>query len=229
MRIIALSAAALLGSAQAATISFEEFSAGDLVTEIEAGDVRIAVNSVMKRGETRAMIFDTRSWTGNDRDLQGPFTSVSGGPDLAPGNVLIVSTNGNSQQPNDSAKGGFFEFLFDTPVVFNSFAAFDINQAEGIALELFDESGSLGTVANQFAAPDNGYEMIDFSASNVVRAVFTLDGSGAIGEISLGALTEDTTLKTPVPAAALLFGSVLLFGIHHEGSRSRRRIASLLG
>lgn len=213
LRAFLLAAAAFLGSAQAAVIDFSEFTAGDFVNEIIIDGVTITVNSqaIKNKGprDDRAMVFDTNNFTGDDADLAGPFTDVRGGADLAPGNVLIISEDGDSSDPDDNHKGGWIEFVFDSPVDFESFVTFDINQLGAIELELFDSSGSIGTVSNQYAAASNQYELIEFVASDVTRALFTLTGSGAIGNITLA---EDV-VQTPLPAAGLLFGAGLFIGL----------------
>ncbi|MEM0927913.1 MAG: hypothetical protein AAGI89_01355 [Pseudomonadota bacterium] len=223
LRAFLLAAAALLGSAQAAVIDFSEFVAGDLVNDIVVDGVTITVNSqAIKNNGTRndrAMVFDTDNYTGNDHDLAGPFTDVRGGADIAPGNVLIISEDGDSSDPDDNHQGGWIEFVFDSPVSFESFAAFDINQLGAIELELFDSSGSLGTVSNQYAANPNQYELIEFVASDVTRALFTLTGSGAIGNITLAS----DAVQTPLPAAGLLFGAGLFIGLSLHRRRALER------
>ncbi|MEM6913499.1 MAG: hypothetical protein AAF511_05935 [Pseudomonadota bacterium] len=200
------------GSANAAVIDFSQFNAGDLVTTLVADGVGITVNSRAYRPGAdptdRAMVFDSENYTGGDDDLGGPFTDVRGGADLTPGNILILSEDGDASDPDDNARGGWIEFVFDTPVDFQRFAAFDINHVGAIDLELFGASGSLGSVSNQFAAVENGFELIEFAMSDVTRAIFSLSGSGAIGNIAL----TNSAVQTPLPAAGLLFGVAFLAG-----------------
>ncbi|MEO1043205.1 MAG: hypothetical protein AAFX52_13040 [Pseudomonadota bacterium] len=218
VRTLFFVAAFCVGSAQAAVIDFSNFNAGDLVTTMVADGVGIDVNSRAYRPgadpTNRAMVFDSENFTGGDDDLAGPFTDVRGGADLAPGNILILSEDGDASDPDDNARGGWIEFVFDTPVEFQSFVAFDINEVGKIELELFGASGSFGSVTNQFGAADNAFELMEFAMSDVTRALFTLSGSGAIGNIAF----SSNVVQTPLPTAGLVFGTALLmsFGLYRS-------------
>ncbi|MEM9809739.1 MAG: hypothetical protein AAF788_00785 [Pseudomonadota bacterium] len=195
------------GAAQAALISFEEYSAGDIVGDMVIDGVTVSVTGASNDGYG-AMIYDSRTPSQADPDLGGPFTDVRGGDDIAPGNIVVLSEDGNSSNVDDASSGGFMEFVFDVPIVFESFIAFDMNKVGQISLELFDDNGSLGSVSNQFAGANNSYEFIEFFASNVTRAVFDFNKGGAIGEIAFQApsfVSADTIRETPLPTAGLLF------------------------
>lgn len=219
--LIALAALTIPSHADAAVMRLADFSNGDYVSGLVFDGFTATVNSTVVGSNGMAMVFDTRTPSRADPDLNGPFTSVVGGDDLSVGNVLILSQDGNQSNPNDRRQGGYIELLFDTAVDFEGFTAFDMNKVGQLELELFDANGSLGTVSNVFAGPDASYELIDFAASDVVRALFTFDTTGAIGEFRFASMGGDN-LATPVPPASLLLLSGLTFIIGRGITRNKR-------
>ena len=213
----AASLAAFIGTASAGTVvlDFDTLSAGDVVTTQYAG-VTITGNEA-RRGHG-AMVFDSRNATGGDRDLAGPFLSEDGQSTYAPGNILILSEDGDSTDPDDSARGGTITLDFAQAVTFGGFNAFDINGAESITLELYDATGILVASFDNGSrtVADNGFLSFQrLCVENVSRAVFILAGSGAIDDISFDAA------PVPVPAAGLLFAT----GLAGAGFARRRRAA----
>ena len=150
MRTLLLAAAGLALSATAAhagNITFEGLAAGTVVDdEYQASDgLTISVNS--NGAFDQAMIFDTNNLTGGDTDLVGPFnTQTPGGVNgYDPGNVLIISEDGDSSDPDDEARGGSITFTFDRVVQFLNLDIIDIDRGEFVQ---FDFSG--GSVAGGF-------------------------------------------------------------------------------
>lgn len=159
----------------AVKLDFEGFAAGTVFDdEYSAFGVTI---SAQREGddpnsENDAMIFDSANPTGGDTDLATADQ----------GNVLIVSEDNDSSDPDDNI-GGTIVFDFANP----SFV-FDIkviDTEEGGTIELFDADGaSLGT----FAIPQIGDGDIDqvlIDVDGVSRMEVTLNGSGAIDDICI--------------------------------------------
>lgn len=203
MRFVIIAFAFFFGLSHAAVIDFAGYQAGDRVTQMTVGGVRISVNAAAYNGLTRAMIFDARNPTGGDWDLAGPFADVRGGASIDPGNILIISEDGDASDPDDRARGGWIEFLFEVPVTFNAFDAFDMNHRESLTVTLYGENGMISQITNDYVGYDNSFEHIVLDQGGVTRAVFNLKSSGAIGNLAFNAY------QTPVPASGLLLGSAI--------------------
>lgn len=218
------SAVLVSGAANAApiTIDFENLSAGDVVTGQFPG-----VTLTTTGGSGQGIIFDTENPTGGDADLGAPLTRI--GPDegsIAGGNVLIISEDGNLNNPDDNGSGGVFSFDFDGVVTFLGFDGVDFTDAgANLIVTLFDDAG--GTLFTyDFAAEsmasvgDNEYysfftNVFGAGIAGVALATIELTGSGAIDN-----LTFDAAI--PVPAALPL----LLSGIAGLGFAMRRKRAA---
>ncbi|MEM1409277.1 MAG: hypothetical protein AAGG79_00855 [Pseudomonadota bacterium] len=207
---------AAFGSAQASVVSLESYSNGDWVPDFFANGVNVTVNSSLVNGREAAMIFDTRIPSAQDPDLNGPFTNVRDGSQYTPGNVIILSENGSQYDPDDNNGPGFLEFIFDVPVQFDGFNAFDINDVDGLRVELYDSNGLIFTVRNQYAGADNSYEEFLRPASNVTRAVFNFHRTGAVGDFRFAAMPAS---EVPNPPSLILFGSVVAFLAHRRGKK----------
>ena len=81
-------------------------------------------------GSGQAMIFDTSNPTGGDHDLE---TSNLG-------NVLIISEDGDSSDPDDNASGGTLSFTFDDETTVESLTFLD--NEEGATVKFYDENGT---------------------------------------------------------------------------------------
>lgn len=211
LTVTAAAVAALVGTAQAGTvvIDFEDRAGGDVVTgQYEGVTVRgrrVLRDGTILTGEDRAMIFDTSVLTGGDRDLVGPFIGQDGVMTLDPGNILIVSEDGDAGDPDDSGSGGRIVFDFDEAVTFQGFGAFDINDGEGLVVRVFGLGGELiARFTNEDrTSPDNGYMSFqDLAIEGVGRIAFRFSSSGGIDDLMF-----DTPNAVPVPAAALLFAT----------------------
>ncbi|MEO1544193.1 MAG: pilus assembly protein TadG-related protein, partial [Pseudomonadota bacterium] len=62
-----------------------------------------ANNTGRSNGQNAAMLFDSQNYSGNDGDLQSPDK----------GNILIISEDGDANDPDDHAKGGMIIFQWD--------------------------------------------------------------------------------------------------------------------
>jgi Ca2+-binding RTX toxin-like protein len=146
-------------------LSFEDRSAGDLVSnEYQAQGVTISsLNS-----DTPPMIFDSANPTGGDYDLA---TSNLG-------NLLILSEDGDSSDPDDNASGGTFVFEFDAPSKVVNFVAVDIERAGSV--RLYDEHGALIDTVAIYPNGNNGQSLVQINTPDVARMEIELAGSGAI-------------------------------------------------
>ena len=205
-----LATAAVTGTAAAevVVIDFEDLSGGDVVTTQYDG-VRVRGRRILGNGDVlprqdRAMIYDSHVLTGQDRDLFGPFIGEDGVARLDAGNILIVSEDGDSSDPDDSASGGRITFDFDEAVTFQGFNAMDINDGEGLVVRAFGLGGELiARLTNgDRTSPDNGFmRFTDLNLQGVTRLTFRFSSSGAIDDLTF------ETNPVPVPAAAWLFAT----------------------
>ena len=152
---------------EGATVDFETegLEAGSVVTDQLTG------LSVATSGPD-AMIFDTANPTGGDTDLASDIL----------GNVLILSEDGDSTDPDDNAKGGTFEFTFDELVTLESIGIFDIEKA-GVIIA-YDETGSVLGVVETTVPGNNQVGTVEIGLEGVSRVDVTLVESGAITSLT---------------------------------------------
>jgi len=121
-----------------------------------------------------AMIFDTNDPTGGDHDLK--FQNR--------GNVLILSQDGNGEDPNNSVNGGTFFFHFDSPVTLDSFILLDGERDEIGHVFLFDLFNSMLFQSPIKGNGDNSQATIDLKSTPHVKSlIIRLAGSGAIDDV----------------------------------------------
>ncbi|MGF1534976.1 MAG: alkaline phosphatase [Elainellaceae cyanobacterium] len=150
---------------EVATADFEGLAAGTIVSD------QITGFTVATSGP-EAMIFDTANPTGGDFDLASDTL----------GGVLILSEDGNSDNPDDNANGGTFQFTFDELVTLESIGVFDIERA-GIIVA-YDESGSVLGVQESTVTGNNAVGTVEIGLEGVSRVDVTLVNSGAITELT---------------------------------------------
>ncbi|MEE8525564.1 MAG: hypothetical protein V3T72_16635, partial [Thermoanaerobaculia bacterium] len=143
--------------------------------------------------EHPAMTFDTANPTGGDDDLGTPNADF-GGPGLGSGgglgevganavplgNVLIISEDGISGDPNDYDGGGTLIFEFDFPVFIDAVGILDI---DGGTIEAFDAGGSPVGSAPIADLGDNSTQAVFLGAADVERLEVTFARGGAVSEI----------------------------------------------
>ena len=157
-------------------IDFNDLSAGTIVdSEYQAQGVTISAFG----GSGQAMAFDTSHPTGGDYDLKTNNL----------GTVLIVSEDGDQNDPDDNGGGGLLRFDFDTPSAVQSITMLDIE--EGAYIRLFNESGHL--VSEKYVeTDDNGQLVVDINVDEVARMDIVLCGSGAVDNLVFDAgISED--------------------------------------
>ncbi|WP_425039182.1 hypothetical protein [Primorskyibacter sp. S187A] len=157
--------------------SFIDASAGDVASDQFDG-VTISGQRAGEddSSENDAMIFNTNAPTGGDHDLA--YTDQD--------NVLIISEDNDSSDPDDNAHGGTLSFEFDAPSTVNSLTLLDIEEPGG-TIELFDADGALLSSIGIPAAGDNSAQTIDIGIENVAAMDVTLVGSGAVDDLAFDA------------------------------------------
>lgn len=149
-------------------IDFNNLAAGTVVdNEFSSQGVTISATG----GSNQAMIFNTAQPTGEDSDLG--TTNLNG--------ALIISEDGNRNDPDDNQGGGTFTFTFDDTASVNRLTFLDIE--EGATVRFFGENGKLISSVNVQATSDNGQIIQDFDVDGVARMEVTLNGSGAIDNL----------------------------------------------
>ena len=149
-----------------------ELQAGTLISNQWAA---LGINiSSSRPGTNPAMIFDSANPTGGDVDLA---TSDQG-------NVLIISEDGDSSDPDDNARGGTLIFDFDRPTDVAEVGLLDVESNQTTQIRLYDSNGDLIKVITSTGRADNLQQAIDVSAEGVSRMEVQLQGSGAITNVT---------------------------------------------
>ncbi len=156
-------------------IDFNGLSAGDVPTNVD-DVVTISVQRFTNRHDDtgvtgEAMAFDTEAPTGGDADL-----GYNG-----QGNVLIISEDGDSNDPDDNWAGGIITFDFAAPS--DVFDLKVIDTEEGGSVSLFDADGGLIKTVDLPNLGNAEVAQVLIDASGVSQMVVTLNGSGAIDDI----------------------------------------------
>jgi hypothetical protein len=200
--LLASSAAAASGlrarSLTGASIDFESYSPGDIITSLGPGITVTTWVQPRKKGPLQpgqAMIFNSAAPTGGDEDLGTPNADF-GGPgigkggksgmlfpnDRPHGNVLIISEDGNSTNPDDNKFGGVITFDFDPPMDLHSIGLLD--NEESATFEVFTSDGGSSVVINENGG-DNSWESVRSVAKpSVNKLVVKFAGSGAITDLT---------------------------------------------
>jgi len=180
-----------------ADIDFDGLPAGTILSNQFEG---VTISAVARgQGQDMAMIFDSGNPTGGDRDLGAPHEDFGGpgegnggrhgepGENSVPlGNVIIISEDGDSSDPDDNGKGGeiFFDFNFPANVTYMYFLDQD-NAGKAATVILYDADDNELT-RGQVDAPsngDNGVFRLDLNQAGVHRMEVDLPGSGAIASV----------------------------------------------
>ncbi len=193
--VVSLGATRAEAAPFSAVADFESgLSPGDTVSTLSTGNGISGANlgTISVYGSTptvsgnAAMIFDSRcggsaaTCTGEDTDLFSPSY----------GNILIVSEDGDSSNPDDSASAqsrltfGFGSWGDDGLVTVNSLDLIDIETSEA-TIDLYDAADAL--VASIVVPPtgNGGTETLAINQSGVRRMVVNLRGSGGIDGLDI--------------------------------------------
>jgi hypothetical protein len=155
---------------------FESFAPGDVINEIVPGN-GFTIGVAAEQCSDKAMIFDSAFPTGMDSDLKTPGTGVDN--TVPKGNILIVSEDGNSSEPDDCAQSGVLKFKFTPDAFVSSIGLLD--HEEGARILVFNSSGDSYAI-NVPATSNNGYASIPIN-DVVTRINVKLRGSGAVTEL----------------------------------------------
>lgn len=164
-------------------INFDEgnLAAGTLVTDQFEG-LEISTPS-----EFGVMVFDTNNPTGGDYDLATE--------DL--GNVLIVSEDGDSSDPDDDAAGGTIKIEFDEASTVTSIGLLDIEESGGF-VEFFDaESNIIDGLEIEPFTNGRSFELYPVITSGISYIELNLLGSGALTSIDFSS-GEPTVDASPI-------------------------------
>jgi len=178
-------------------LDFDALSAGTIVSDQFAGVTVLGESQggTSGTGNNDAMIFDTNNPTGGDSDLS--FTDR--------GNILILSEDGDSTDPDDNAGGGLFTIDFDEPVRLED--AITVDNENGFTFTLKDMAGqTIGSpvVVNGLGnAGDGTQALIDLGSTEGVKKLeVDLNGSGGIDDLKF-------TLQCVVPDDDLECGETI--------------------
>lgn len=149
------------------TVDFEgdDLAAGTIISD-QYGDLGLTISTPSEFG---AMLFDTNNPTGEDFDLAAA--------DL--GNVLIISEDGDTSDPDDNAQGGTLTFEWDTVVDITGVNLLDIDEP-GSSIAFFDDNSHEIATLEIPELEDNGFQQLGFDVENVARMDIFLAGSGAV-------------------------------------------------
>ncbi len=159
------------------TVDFDAYGAGLVVTDQIAG-VTVSSSDPGKP----PMIFDTANPTGGDTDLASTTA----------GNVLIISEDGDSSDPDDNAGVASLYFDFDSPSQLTSLTFLDTEESG--FLYFFDDQGALIETLNIPTTADGEQATLNFDVSGVSRLEVNLCGSGAIDDL----VFTSTTTEDPI-------------------------------
>ena len=139
--------------------------------------------SIMSHDQSHkpAMIFDSANPTGGDNDLGTPGYHATNTVNL--GNVLIISEDGDQNDPDDNRYGGTLKFTFDDPVYIDTISLLDIDSSErGGAVITVVHAGGTVTIPIP-ALGDNSVQTLDVNVADVIRMDVRLCSSGAVTEL----------------------------------------------
>ena len=150
-------------------LDFDEgdLAAGTIVTDQFEG---ISISTASDLG---VMIFDTGNPTGEDFDLA--TTDI--------GNVLIISEDGDSNDPDDNAAGGIISIDFDNLATVTKIGLLDIEEP-GSSISIFDNDSSLIEVIEIEGLGDGSLQEITPHSRGIARIDIELAGSGALTELN---------------------------------------------
>jgi glycerophosphoryl diester phosphodiesterase len=163
-----------LGRAGSTPTGAMGFEGADLVVGTVITDQFADMGLTVSGNGLDAMIFDTANCTGGDTDLSHDEL----------GNVLILSEDGDSSDPDDNAGGGTFSFTWADLVTVDALKFLDIEENGGAITLYGPDAGMLG----MFEIPglaDNSLQTVEIDVAGVRQMDVTLAGSGAIAELML--------------------------------------------
>jgi Tol biopolymer transport system component len=158
-----------------------------------------------------AMIFDSAQPTGYDWDLGSPNEDFggpgrgTGGEESQPGenrwplgNILILSEDGDQEDPDDHYAGGTFIFTFEKPSIVHEVQLLDIdaNETTGKIVAYDQRDNKISTFSMQ-PYGNNSIQIVPVNLENVVRLEIHLQSSGAVAALSF--CDDEPIPVTPEP------------------------------
>lgn len=186
--------AAALAEDLVRTIDFETdaaqnaLQAGDLVTDNYAA---FGLNISTPEHDFGAMIFDSANPTGGDYDLRTPRSAGNGtssstgiGNTQPQGNVLIISEDGDSANPDDNATGGTLRFKWDSSVRLTGLDLLDIDlQEQTVTIETSQGKTPVQSYTAQNLG-DNSHQTVELNGELADQLDLNLVHSGAVTGLS---------------------------------------------
>ncbi|MEM9787245.1 MAG: Hint domain-containing protein, partial [Pseudomonadota bacterium] len=158
-------------------LDLDSLNAGDIVDQQFITDgVRIS----SANPDNPVMVFDSANPTGGDGDLSVPGV----------GNILILSEDGDTSDPDDNLTGGTFVFEFAGPTTVNTLDIIDA--ASGGEIRLYDEDGNLLAEIDVPVGSDNTLITQSVDIAGVTRMDVELFGTGALTNIDFTTVNSDT-------------------------------------
>ncbi|MEL7470866.1 MAG: Ig-like domain-containing protein [Pseudomonadota bacterium] len=175
------------------TIDFEDLPRGTVVdSQIEGITISAQRSGDDPASENDAMIFDADNPSGGDGDLAV----------LGVGNLLIVSEDNDSSDPDDNTAGGTLTFNFDNPTQIDGLTFVDIDDGETPPqINLFDADGALISSLTGITTGDGQTGDFAVGVGGVSRMDIVLSGSGGVNDLDITETTmvpgsEDTATIT---------------------------------
>lgn len=202
--ILSIAILLLSASAHAAFIDFEGFAAGDNITgqNISGATFTVTNNTGTDISSNNPlMIFDSANPTGGDSDLATPSF----------GNILIISEDGDANDPDDNAGGGVIIATFDTAVTSITGVTVDVGDSNNKtnSFEVFLNGASVELMLLANGLGDNNIQTKTFTGLfDEIR--LSLGGSGALASL------EFTTVPVPAALPLLLAGLLSMFGLFRK-------------
>jgi uncharacterized repeat protein (TIGR01451 family) len=144
------------------------------------------------------MIFDSSNPTGNDPDLGTPNQDFSGPGvgnggksgqpgenSVAQGKILIISGDGDTEDPDDYVGGGTITFTFDQPTPVDEVHILDIEES-GSKVRAWNATsgGTLLAEVNMQTYGNNSFQIVPVNADGGVRRLeIIFEGSGGVAAV----------------------------------------------
>lgn len=207
---------------QTAIIDFEKFTSGDIVSEVRLNtpfqNVQVLGTNPDLPNSNVAMIFDSSNPTGNDFDIATP-NETFGGPgkgnggmsnDISLGNVLILSEDLDSSDPDDAFVIGanyFFDFSANELLTLKSFDILDIEEfSEATVVRLYDISGTMLLTKEIAPGGNNSKVTVDLeNTTNVAFMEILMNNSGAIDNIAMEIETMEDCVECDSSITSIVF------------------------
>ena len=207
---------------RSAVIDFENYNPGKIVSEIELSEPfqnAAVIGITSKFPDTNAaMVFDSSNPTGGDFDLGTP-NEIYGGPgigdggesnDVALGNVLILSEDLDSEDPDDIFEVGasfVFDFSNNGSVTLNAFDILDIEDFNTPTMVILYDSNNAVLLSKEIPpGGDNSKMNVDLeNTPGVAFMEIVMNNSGAIDNIAFEMTEEEACVACDSDINSLIF------------------------